>query len=66
MNAYGKGLEQHEILKVELMRNEEDQEYLTRVWNAVCEMGRPLIRRTEENESIENYRLRYIQAIKLC
>ena len=45
MNAYGKGLEQHEILKVDLMRNEEDQEYLTRVWNAVCEMGRPIIKR---------------------
>ena len=66
MNAYGKGLEQHEILKVELMRNEEDQEYLTRVWNAVSEMGRPLIKRNEENESIDEYRQRYINAIQLC
>ena len=66
MNAYGKGLEQHEILKVDLMRNEEDQEYLTRVWNAVCEMGRPIIKRDEENESIHDYRWRYINAIKLC
>lgn len=66
MNAYGKGLEQHEILKVDLMRNEEDQEYLTRVWNAVCEMGRPVIKRDEENESINDYRRRYINAIKLC
>lgn len=66
MNAYGKGLEQHEILKVELMRNEEDQEYLTRVWNTVCEMGRPVIKRDEENENINDYRQRYINAIKLC
>lgn len=66
MNAYGKGLEQHEILKVELMRNEDEQEYLTRVWNAVCEMGRPLIKKTEESETIEDYRRRYIRAIKLC
>lgn len=66
MNAYGKGLEQHEILKVDLMRNEEDQEYLTRVWNAVCEMGRPVIKRDEENESINDYRRRYINAINLC
>ena len=66
MNAHGKGLEQHEVLKVELMRDEPDKEHLTRVWNAVAEMGRPIIRRLSDDEPIEDYRRRYEYAIKCC
>lgn len=66
MNAHGKSLEQHEILKVELMRGEPDKEYLTKVWNAVSEMGRPIIRRNSEDEPIEEYRQTYQKALWLC
>lgn len=64
MNSHGKSLEQHEILKVELMKNE--QEYLTKIWNAVSEMGRPVIGRISDEESVEDYRCRYENAIDCC
>ena len=65
MNAGGKGLEQHEILKVELLRGETDQKELTRIWNAVCDMDRPVIRQNEGvNE--KKYRETYLEAIRLC
>lgn len=62
MNAGGKGLEQHEILKVRLMRGEENKEYLTRIWNAVCDMNRPVIKRDEENSDSRKFEL----AIEYC
>ena len=62
MNAGGKGLEQHEILKVRLMQNEENKEHLTQIWNAVCDMNRPVIKRDEENQD----RYKYERAIDLC
>lgn len=65
MNAQGKCLEQHEILKVELAKNEPEKEYLIKIWNAVSEMGVPVIRRSAE-ESIENYRNKYADAISFC
>ena len=65
MNAGGKGLEQHEILKVRLMQGEEYKEYLTRIWNAVCDLNRPIIKR-DEKELEEDYRFKYIKAIGLC
>lgn len=49
MNAGGKGLEQHEILKVRLMQGEENKEHLTRIWNAVCDLNKPLIKRDEKD-----------------
>lgn len=66
MNSHGKSLEQHEILKVELMKNEPDKEYLTKIWNAVSEMGRPVIGRTSDEESVEDYHRRYENAIDCC
>ena len=48
MNSGGKGLEQHEILKVELMHDVDNIEYLTRIWNAVCDLNRPVIKRDEK------------------
>ena len=62
MNAGGKGLEQHEILKVRLMQGEENKEHLTRIWNSVCDLNRPVIKRDEENLD----RQKYERAIELC
>lgn len=65
MNAGGKGLEQHEILKVRLMQGEENKVHLTQIWNAVCDMNRPVIKR-DEKEQEEHYRTKYERAIGLC
>lgn len=65
MNNSGKGLEQHEILKVDLMRGEENQVHLTRIWNLVSEMNRPVIKYTE-NTTEDKYRGKYITAIQAC
>lgn len=65
MNNSGKGLEQHEILKVDLMRGEENQVHLTKIWNLVSEMNRPIIRYSE-NTTENEYRNAYIAAIGSC
>lgn len=65
MNNSGKGLEQHEILKVDLMRGEENQVHLTKIWNLVSEMNRPIIRYSE-NTTENEYRNAYIAAIRSC
>ena len=66
MNAHGKSLEQHEVLKVDLMKEEPDKELLTKVWNAVSEMGKPIIKRASDDEPIHIYRQRYEYAIDYC
>ncbi len=66
MNSHGKSLEQHEILKVELMKDEPSKEYFTKIWNAVSEMGRPIIRLNSDDETIETYRNHYEEAIRCC
>lgn len=66
MNAHGKSLEQHEILKVDLMKGEPNKEYLTRIWNAVSEMGRPIIKKSNEEDTIDVYRRSYQSAIQCC
>lgn len=65
MNAGGKGLEQHEILKVKLMQGEENKVHLTQIWNAVCDLNRPVIK-CNEKDLEEGYRSKYMQAIELC
>lgn len=65
MNSTGKGLEQHEILKVELIKNSSDSEYLTRIWNLISDMDKPVIIQKEE-DSIDEYRDNYISAIAHC
>ena len=65
MNNSGKGLEQHEILKVDLIRGEENQVHLTKIWNLVSEMNRPLIKYIE-NTTEDEYRNKYIDAIRSC
>ncbi|MFZ4797858.1 MAG: DUF262 domain-containing protein [Bacteroidia bacterium] len=45
MNADGRGLENHEILKVDLLKQlTGDKEFYTRIWNAVSDMDKLLIR----------------------
>ena len=62
MNSTGKGLEQHEILKVELMRNQPKQDILTRIWNLVSGMDKLLLSKEENSEEGE----KYLYLIDLC
>lgn len=66
MNAHGKSLEQHEVLKVDLMKEEPEKELLTKIWNAVSEMGSPIIKKANDDEPIHVYRQRYEYAIDCC
>lgn len=65
MNAGGKGLEQHEILKVQLLKGRNDQEKLTRIWNSVSEMEHFIIKKGEDCCE-DNYQQLYQKAINLC
>lgn len=65
MNAQGKGLEQHEILKVQLMRGEKEQDYLTHIWNLTSMMDHPIIAK-EEDQDEACYRQFYEEAISFC
>ena len=65
MNSAGKGLEQHEIIKVQLLKGQSNQEWLTRIWNSVSDMSRPIIKKSE-NMSDEEYRKQYVISIKKC
>lgn len=65
MNAGGKGLEQHEILKVELLKGTANQSYLTKIWNLVSEMGTGLLKQGD-HETEEQYRTRYAETICAC
>lgn len=68
MNSSGKSLEQHEILKVELLRDydKDDKLTLTRLWNAISNFEQPLIKL----EDAEDARLlqcnTYKKSIRLC
>ncbi|MFC0776592.1 DUF262 domain-containing protein [Flavobacterium sp. HJSW_4] len=58
MNASGKGLENHEILKVDLLKKiSDDKSLYTQIWNAVSEMDKSLIRPHKE-ETVSNLQLR--------
>ena len=65
MNAHGKSLEQHEILKVELMRNTPYQEDMTKIWNFVSQTNKTIIPK-QEDESEEFYRRRFLSIIQQC
>ena len=63
MNSCGKSLEQHEILKVNLLnRCTAGQEQKAAIWNAVSAMNRPLLPRMHD-ESTDDYRQRLKQII---
>lgn len=48
MNAGGKGLENYEILKVELLRNADEQEKKTWIWNKVAQLDKLLLWKNKE------------------
>lgn len=64
MNATGRGLENHEILKVNLLKqlnyNKED---FTKIWNLISDMDKPLIRQWSEKENIADFRKRQSNAL---
>lgn len=59
MNASGKGLENYEILKVDLLKKlNHDKVLYTKIWNAVSEMDKCLIRPFNKEETTEKFRSR--------
>lgn len=68
MNSSGKSLEQHEILKVELLKNykDEDKLNLTRLWNAVSDFERPLVRLEDNDDATRIQRQRYVELLSKC
>lgn len=65
LNSTGRGLEQHEILKVKLIHNQQNSSRLIRIWNAVSQMELPIIRRNEDIND-HQYADLYRNAIKEC
>lgn len=74
MNSSGKSLEQHEILKVQLLRDQPDNKKVafTRLWNAVSNFNEPLITPDDDDKSlttaqkIEKQFGRYKEELDLC
>lgn len=68
MNSSGKSLEQHEILKIELLKNYSgaDKLTLTRIWNAVSNFEMPLIRLVDSKVDRKEQRAQYKRSIKAC
>lgn len=68
MNSSGKSLEQHEILKVELLKNytKGDKLTLTRLWNAVSNFEQPLIKLEEGDDARRIQCKSYIDSVSLC
>ncbi len=66
MNSTGKNLENHEILKVELLKSVKrfDKVKLTQIWNAVSDMDRKLIRRRNKEERQGDLDKRFENAYK--
>lgn len=65
LNSTGRGLEQHEILKVKLIRNQQNSDKLVRIWNSVSQMEKPIIHR-DEDSSNRQYAEKYIAALNEC
>ncbi len=65
LNSTGRSLEQHEILKVKLIRNQQNSDRLVRIWNIVSQMELPII---HKNEDVDDYQYAelYRKAIKEC
>jgi len=66
MNATGRGLENHEILKVDLLKkllDTADKEYYTKIWNVVSDMDKPLIRQWGDKETVKELRERHQKAL---
>jgi hypothetical protein len=64
MNATGRGLENHEILKVNLLKELIDnKEHYTKIWNVVSDMDKPLLRQWSDKENIVDFRKRQSTAL---
>lgn len=65
MNEAGKGLENHEILKVRMLNLSSKEKYneYTTLWNAVCEMDKCVIRQ-KENEKQEDYKRKNLEVFR--
>lgn len=58
MNSAGVNLEQHEVLKVSLLKEQTDQAKLLQIWNMCSDFSTPLLRKKEDigdGEYSENY-----------
>lgn len=68
MNSSGKSLEQHEILKVELLRkyDKADKINLTRLWNVVSNFEQPIIKTEDINDAERVQCESYKKYIRLC
>ena len=65
MNSTGKGLEQHEILKVDLVHNNPNSDLLIQIWDVVSQIERPIINRRDEDSDI-SYAQKYKEALFAC
>lgn len=65
MNVGGKGLEEQDILKVQLIQGQPHQRDLIRIWNTACDLSQKAIK-LQANESASSYAEKYRQAISLC
>lgn len=68
MNSSGKSLEQHEILKVEMLKDYcgDDKLTLTRIWNVVSNFEQPLIKLVDSKIDRKEQRRQYKHAIRVC
>lgn len=65
MNTGGKGLEQHDILKVRLITGQSNQRDLIRIWNTACDFSQKAIK-IGKDESGAEYSQKYSRAIAFC
>lgn len=65
MNIGGKGLEEHDILKVQLIQGQPHQRDLIRIWNTACDLSQKAIK-LQANESSSSYAEKYRRAISHC
>lgn len=65
LNSSGRSLEQHEILKVQLLREHHESGKLLAIWNLVSQMDTPIISRGENDNDVV-YSRKYHDAINLC
>lgn len=64
MNSAGVNLEQHEILKVSLLKEQKEQTNLLRIWNLCSDFSTPLIGK-KENIGLEPYSESYVKLLSL-
>lgn len=64
MNTGGKSLENHEILKVEIIRQlTSDKELYTSLWNAVSLVEKKILRKHNNEKRLDNFRARYLDSL---